>query len=64
MDEKPEVTTTEQAKAILQQECNTRREACVAEINAVCQKYQCELRPSMLLVPPGNIIAQLDIIAK
>lgn len=41
--ELPAGVTYEQALAMIEQERNTRAQACLAEVNAVLEKYNCTL---------------------
>lgn len=55
--------TPTEAKAILQQEAQTRVEACQAEIGKVLDKYQCTIDVAVIL-RQGQVIPQVQIVAK
>lgn len=55
--------TPTEAKAILQQEAQTRVEACQAEVQKVLDKYNCTL-DVMVILKAGQVIPQVQIVSK
>ncbi len=61
--EKPTVNKTDEAKKIIEKEEKERMEQAGKEIQAVMEKYKCELSASVIVTHKGNI-PQITIIPK
>jgi len=59
---KPEVSA-EEAKAALQREIDERITGCTQEIQAVLQRYRCDLHVSLTIAPPNKIMPHIQVVA-
>ena len=55
--------SAEEAKAALQKEIDQRINSCGREIQAVLQRYGCDLHVSLIISPPNQIVPNIRIVA-
>jgi len=55
--------SAEEAKAALQREVDGRITACTQEIQAVLQRYRCDIHVALTLNPPNQMIPNIRVVA-